>query len=107
METFINLGDDKIDLLIQNSMVQNIIDKILDNKCIKRKKFKKLINELINKVSLLPFSKYFVKILINDRKIDDMYNKIIAKKIKKGKKKRICKTDIEKILKNICKKFLG
>lgn len=106
-----HFSSDRIDMLIQNSYVQKMLDKMLNKKCITRKKFHKLIDNLINisgYVPLIPFSKYILKyIIIPKRKIDKIYDSIIEEKIKKGKKPKICKRDIEKMLRDLGKKFIN
>ena len=105
-----HFSSDRIDMIIENSMVQKMLDKMTNKKCITRKKFNKLIDNFINisgYIPLIPFSRLILRyIILPKRKIDRIYDSIIEEKIKKGKKPKICKRDIEKMLRNIGKKFI-
>lgn len=105
-----HFSSDRVDMLIQNSYVQKMLDKMTNKKCITRKKFHKLIDNFINisgYIPLIPFSRLILRyIILPKRKIDRIYDSIIEEKIKKGKKPKICKRDIEKMLRNIGKKFV-
>jgi len=104
-----HFSSDKIEMLIQSSMVQKMLDKMTNKKCITRKKFHKLMDNMINITGflpLIPFSRTIIRYLIlPKRKIDKIYDSIIEEKIKKGKKPKICKRDIENMLRNLGKKF--
>lgn len=104
-----HFSSDKIEMLIQSSMVQKMLDKMTNKKCITRKKFHKLMDNMINItgfIPLIPFSRTIIRYLIlPKRKIDKIYDSIIEEKIKRGKKPKICKRDIENMLRNLGKKF--
>ena len=101
IEGFNGDSETKINDVINSEFIQDIIFQITPNgKCITKKKFKKVIKKVLQKVDIIPKSKFFINLLLTDKRIEDFYNKC------SNKNDKICKKDIELFMKGFLKKFL-
>ena len=91
----------KINKILYDDTTQKIIDNIIKkDECLNFKKFKYIIDNVIDNVSIVPMSKTIIKLFITDDEIKSIFNNFLKNKSNRGNNNpnKLCRSEVEDIL---------
>ena len=91
----------KINKILYDDTTQKIIDNIIKkDECLNFKKFKYIIDNVINNISVVPMSKTIIKLFITDDEIKSIFNNFLKNKSNRGNNNpnKLCRSEVEDIL---------
>ena len=101
IENFSNSENSKINKILYDDTTQKIIDKLIKkDECLNFKKFKYIIDNVIDNVSIVPMSKTIIKLFITDDEIKSIFNNFLKNKSNRGNNNpnKLCRSEVEDIL---------
>lgn len=91
----------KINKILYDDTTQKIIDNIIKkDECLNFKKFKYIIDNVINNISVVPMSKTIIKLFITDDEIKSIFNNFLKNKSNRGNNNpnKLCRSEVEDLL---------
>ena len=101
IENFSNSENSKINKILYDDTTQKIIDKLIKkDECLNFKKFKYIIDNVIDNVSIVPMSKTIIKLFVTDDEIKSIFNKFLKNKSNRGNNNpnKLCRSEVEDLL---------
>ena len=101
IEHFDSSDNSKINKILYDNTTQKIIDKIIKkDECLNYNKFKSIIDNVIENVSIVPMSKTIIKLFISDDEIKTIFNNFLKNKSNRGNNNpnKLCRYEVEDIL---------
>ena len=91
----------KINKILYDDTTQKIIDNLIKkDECLNFKKFKYIIDNVINNVSIVPMSKTIIKLFVTDDEIKSIFNNFLKNKSNRGNNNpnKLCRSEVEDLL---------
>ena len=91
----------KINKILYDDTTQKIIDKLIKkDECLNFKKFKYIIDNVIDNVSIVPMSKTIIKLFVTDDEIKSIFNNFLKNKSNRGNNNpnKLCRSEVEDLL---------
>jgi hypothetical protein len=101
IENFSNSENSKINKILYDDTTQKIIDKLIKkDECLNFKKFKYIIDNVIDNVSIVPMSKTIIKLFVTDDEIKSIFNNFLKNKSNRGNNNpnKLCRSEVEDLL---------